>query len=217
MHFADWFHILFNINEYLPIWASEYTVGIYIIVFLIIFCETGLVVMPFLPGDSFLFLVGTLCGAHLMNLPLSVAIVVVAALLGDNLNSMIGRFFRGSISDTNRFFRKDYIRKTEIFFDKHGGKSLILARFVPIIRTYAPFVAGLVQMPFLKFLFFSTIGAIVWPLVFIPAGFFLGQFSFITDHIGQIVLLIVFVTIVLLIFGFIKQRRLDKAEKAARS
>jgi len=204
--FADFFHILLNIDYFLPKWAIEYGVWVYAIVFLIIFCETGLVIFPFLPGDSFLFLIGTLCGSAIMDPWISFLVIFFGALCGDTVNFLVGRFFRGRLSPDNRLISQKNIQKTEKFFDKHGGKSLILARFVPIIRTYAPFVGGLVNMPYKRFISFNVFGAFIWPVVFLSAGYFFGQFTFITQNIGKFVLFIVIFTLLSFAWGYLKKK-----------
>ena len=169
--FEQFWGLFTRLDQILSFWAVEYGVFIYFIIFLIIFCETGLIITPFLPGDSLLFLLGALAGSGLTNVYFIMLVVVSAAFLGDTFNFSVGNYFRGKIKPQNRWIKQKYIHQTEVFFERHGGKSIILARFVPIVRTYAPFVAGMGKMVYFRFMVFNISGAILWALTLVPLGF----------------------------------------------
>ena len=178
--------------------TQTYGTWIYAILFLVIFCETGLVVTPFLPGDSLLFAAGVLAGASMLNVWVLWAVVFTAALMGDNLNFFIGRFFGHSIIDSgkiSRVMRPEYIERTQEFFRRHGGKTIVLARFFPIIRTYAPFMAGVGHMKWPRFFVFSALGTAAWITLCIGAGWFLGGIPFVQKHFEVIVIVIILVTL----------------------
>ena len=182
--------------------TAAYGVWIYGILFLIIFCETGLVVTPLLPGDSLLFAAGVLASPALGHAQLNVfvlwVVVFAAALVGDNVNFFIGRFFGHAIIDSGKIsavMKPEYITRTQEFFRKHGGKTISLARFFPIIRTYAPFMAGVGQMKWVRFVAFSALGSAAWISLSVGAGWFLGGIPFVQKHFEVIVIAIVLVTL----------------------
>ena len=182
--------------------TASYGLWIYGILFLIIFCETGLVVTPILPGDSLLFAAGVLASPALGHAQLNVwllwIVVFLAALLGDNVNYSIGRFFGNAIIDSGKIsgvMKPEYIERTQGFFRKHGGKTISLARFFPIIRTYAPFMAGVGQMKWLRFVAFSALGSAAWITLSVGAGWFLGGIPFVQKHFEVIVIAIIVVTL----------------------
>ncbi|MDR3687089.1 MAG: VTT domain-containing protein [Coriobacteriia bacterium] len=202
----DLFHMLIglltNTLATLQYLTAAYGVWIYGILFLIIFCETGLVVTPFLPGDSLLFAAGVLASPALGHAQLNVwalwAVVFAAALLGDNANYLIGRFFGHAIIDSGKIsgvMKPEYIERTQDFFRKHGGKTISLARFFPIIRTYAPFMAGVGRMKWGRFVSFSALGSAAWITLCIGAGWFLGGIPFVQKHFEVIVIAIILVTL----------------------
>ena len=207
-----------NTLETLRLWGSLYGAWVYGILFLILFCETGLVVTPFLPGDSLLFAAGTLAGAGVFSLPTILIVVTVAVMLGDNTNFLLGRFFGKTIIASKRFshvLKPEYMERTQAFFAKHGGKSISLARFFPIIRTYAPFMAGVGQMAWPRFFAFSLLGTVAWVGLCIGAGYFLGGLPFVRDHFELIVSSIVLVSITPMLYHGIKHRM--TARKLARA
>ena len=190
--------LLTNTLETLGFLTSTYGLWIYGILFLIIFCETGLVVTPFLPGDSLLFAAGALAGAASLNVWVLWVVVFSAAILGDNVNYSIGRFFGLRIIDSgkiDRIMKPAYIERTQEFFRKHGGKTVLLARFFPIIRTYAPFMAGVGRMKWLRFFSFSALGSAAWITLSVGAGYFLGKIAFVQEHFELIVIAIILVTL----------------------
>lgn len=183
----------------LDILVTDYGLWIYAILFLIIFCETGLVVTPFLPGDSLLFLAGTIAHreANDMNIVVLILILIVAAILGDAVNYTIGRFFGEKLfsNPNSKIFKQSYLEKTNQFYDKHGGKTIILARFVPIVRTFAPFVAGMGKMCYKRFASFNIVGGIAWICIFCMLGYFVGGLPFIQNNLKLVVVLIVIISV----------------------
>ena len=178
--------------------TTAYGPWVYGILFLVIFCETGLVVTPFLPGDSLLFAAGVLAGASLLDVWVLWLVVFAAVLVGDNVNYSVGRFFGHRIIESGKIsavMKPEYIERTQEFFRKHGGKTVSLARFFPIIRTYAPFMAGVGRMKWTKFVSFSALGSFSWITLCIAAGYFLGGVPFVQKHFEVIVIAIILVTL----------------------
>jgi membrane-associated protein len=201
--------LLTDIDGTLALWVKDYGTWIYAILFLIVFVETGLIVMPFLPGDSLLFTAGMLAaqGANEhFSIYVFIPLLIGAALLGDNVNYFVGRFFSDQIKKRDRilFFKKEYIHSTEAFFEKHGKQSIIMARFVPIVRTIAPFVAGAGSMPYRTYILFCVIGAIIWVTSISFLGYFLGNIPIIKDNFEKVVLGIVLLSVMPIIWQMIK-------------
>lgn len=198
--------------------VSQYGVWVYAILFLIIFCETGLVVTPFLPGDSLLFLAGAIAvrPENPLHLYWLIGILIVAAILGDAINYMIGRLFGQKLfgNPNSKIFKQEYLEKTNQFYAKHGGKTIILARFVPIVRTFAPFVAGMGKMSYKHFLSYNVIGGIAWVVIFCSLGALIGRLEWVEKNLDKVVIIIVVVSILPAIFEFIKERRRSKKENA---
>lgn len=185
----------------------------YAILFLIIFVETGLIVMPLLPGDSLLFAVGLLAASTgKLEIAFVIPLLILAALLGDNVNYFVGRRFSSFVKSREKilFLKREYITQTEEFYEKHGGKAVILARFMPIIRTIAPFVAGAGSMQYTKYITFCVIGAVLWVSSITLLGYFLGNVEIIKDNFEKVVLGIVFVSIAPMLWGIIKVKFLNK-------
>lgn len=184
----------------------------YVILFFIVFAETGLVIMPFLPGDSLLFAVGTLAGGNYLNILISYVVLLAAAILGDTVNYWIGHHFGARVftKDNSRFFNKAYLAKTDAFYRKHGGKTIILARFVPVIRTFAPFVAGVGKMHYSTFLFYNIAGGFLWVTSLTFAGYFFGQIPIIRENFELAVIGIVIISFVPMLLEFIKHKRASK-------
>jgi len=198
---------ILHIDHFLQVWITEYQTWTYLILFAIIFCETGLVVTPFLPGDSLLFAAGTI--AALPNHPLSIIflipVLILAAFLGDNTNYFIGRFLGIKVYERDyRFIKKEYLVKTHSFYEKHGGKTLIIARFMPIIRTFAPFVAGVGTMRYLRFISFSLTGNVLWVVLFSLGGFFFGNITFVKENFTLALLGIIFISLLPMITMILK-------------
>jgi membrane-associated protein len=198
-----------HLDKHLVDLVSQYGVWTYAILFLIIFVETGVVVLPFLPGDSLLFAAGSL--AALPNSPLNVGLIIllliVAAVLGDALNYHIGDYIGPRVFRRDyRFLKREHLLRTQEFYEKHGAKTIIIARFIPIIRTFAPFIAGVGTMSYVRFLSYNLVGAVLWVTLLTGAGYFLGQLPWIQQHFGLFTLMIIGVSVLPVVFEFIKQR-----------
>ncbi len=200
--------LILHLDKHLLALTTEYGVWVYGILFVIVFCETGLVVTPFLPGDSLLFVTGTIAGAGMLNPLLLCLVLIVAAVLGDTVNYFIGRKMGPAVfkRPDARFFKQEYLRKTQQFYDKHGGKTIIIARFMPIIRTFAPFVAGVGTMQYSRFIAYNIIGGVAWVVGLIAAGFFLGNIQWVKTNLTLVVLGIIFVSILPGIIEFIRHK-----------
>ncbi|MFC0180102.1 DedA family protein [Thorsellia kenyensis] len=202
---------ILHIDVHLKELISEYGVWVYGILFLIVFCETGLVVTPFLPGDSLLFVAGAL--ASLPESPINVHMIVllllVAAILGDAVNYMIGKYFglRLFSNPDAKWLKPAHLDKTHAFYKKYGGKTIIIARFIPIVRTFAPFVAGMGKMNYTHFALFNVTGAILWVMSFSYAGYFFGQTTFVKENLKILIIAIIFISILPAVIEFIKERR----------
>lgn len=200
------FDFILHIDVHLGQIIIDYGTLTYAILFVIIFVETGLVFVPFLPGDSLLFAAGAFAALGSLNLPLTLGLMIIAAIAGDTLNYWIGHFFGQKLVDNPKVpINKEHIDETQKFFDKHGGKTIILARFVPIVRTFAPFVAGIGRMQYGQFLSYNVIGGLAWVLVATLAGFFFGNIPFVKENFSLVVLGIVFVSIVPMLVPLVKK------------
>lgn len=184
----DFLSLLLNFTEAIPQLVSQYGTWIYLILFLIIFSETGLVIAAFLPGDSFLFMIGAVCGLGSLNLTACLILLTIAAILGNISNYFIGKFF-GKYMIEKQWVDAKSLEKTHAFFEKHGGKTIVLSRFLPIFRTFSPFVAGLSVMDFKLFNFYNILGAVIWIHLFVLAGYFLGKITWVQQNLEQIVLI----------------------------
>lgn len=204
----DIIKILLHVDEFLIDIINLFGPFTYIILFLIIFAETGFVITPFLPGDSLIFAVGTFAGAGHINIILMYITLLIAAILGDTANYWIGHKLGISVfaKKNSRIFKKEYLEKTIEFYKKHGGKTIILARFVPIVRTFAPFVAGVGKMKYGTFLSYNIIGGFAWVTIFIFSGYFFGQVPFIKNNFEVVAILIVAVSIMPMLFEFAKHK-----------
>ncbi|MGQ9883297.1 DedA family protein [Serratia marcescens] len=209
---------ILHIDVHLAELVAQYGMWVYAILFLILFCETGLVVTPFLPGDSLLFVAGALAAlpTNDLNVHTMVALMVVAAILGDAVNYTIGRLFGEKLfsNPNSKIFRRSYLDKTHQFYEKHGGKTIILARFVPIVRTFAPFVAGMGHMSYRHFAAYNVIGALVWVLLFTYAGYLFGDLPVVQENLK---LLIVGIIIVSILPGVIEIWRHKRAAPASKN
>ncbi|HDL7930772.1 TPA: DedA family protein [Yersinia enterocolitica] len=208
---------ILHIDVHLAELVAQYGVWVYGILFLILFCETGLVVTPFLPGDSLLFVAGALASlpSNDINVHIMVALMVTAAILGDAINYTIGRVFGETLfsNPDSKIFRRSYLDKTHQFYEKHGGKAIILARFVPIIRTFAPFVAGMGKMSYRHFAAYNVIGALVWVLLFTYAGYWFGNMPFVQDNLKLLIVAIIVVSILPGVFEVWRHRRAAARQK----
>lgn len=185
--------IFLHLDVYLAQLVGAYGPWIYAILFAVIFCETGLVVTPFLPGDSLLFVAGTIAATGGMELPALIGTLMTAAILGDSCNYFIGRFVGEKLfaNPDSKIFRRDYLDRTHAFYDRHGGKTVTMARFVPIVRTFAPFVAGVGEMPYLRFLAFSVFGTVLWVGGLTTLGYLFGNVEFIKKNLSMVLIGIV--------------------------
>ena len=191
---------------------SSFGAFTYVILFLIVFAETGLVITPFLPGDSLLFIVGTLSGSGFLNIWIAYVSLIVAAILGDTVNYWIGHHFGPKVfsKKNSRFFNPEYLEKTRGFYAKYGGKTIILARFLPIIRTFAPFVAGIGKMHYGTFVLYNVVGAFIWVTLFMFAGYFFGGMPLIKNNFEYAVVVIVLVSVLPVVFEYVKHRMSPK-------
>jgi membrane-associated protein len=200
----------FVLHPDLKLLISQYGVYIYAILFLIIFVETGVVVMPFLPGDSLLFTAGLLAATGDLNIVFLMGLLFIAAFLGDTANYLIGKFFGNKAMEIKfrqkQLVKPEYIQKTHEFYEKHGPKTIILARFVPIVRTFAPFVAGVGSMTYGTFITYNIVGGLLWVSSMTLLGYFLGEIKFVEENLEKFVLGIVFVSILPIIFEGIKAK-----------
>ncbi|SDS63403.1 membrane-associated protein [Pseudomonas asplenii] len=200
--------LILHLDVYLDMLVNNYGPWIYAILFLVIFCETGLVVMPFLPGDSLLFIAGAVAAGGGMDPVLLGGLLMLAAILGDSTNYIIGRTAGEKLfsNPNSKIFRRDYLQKTHDFYDRHGGKTVTLARFLPILRTFAPFVAGVGRMPYPRFFMFSVLGTVLWVGGLVTLGYFFGNVPFIKKNLSLLVVFIIVLSLVPMIIGVLRSR-----------
>ena len=204
--------IVLHLDAHLLALVQEYGVWVYAILFFIIFAETGLVIAPFLPGDSLLFVIGALSGMGSLELEVALPLLILAAFMGDNTNYWIGRLLGLRLLEhaSPRFIKHEHLEKTHAFYAKHGGKTVIFARFLPIIRTFAPFVAGIGTMDYRKYVMFSIIGGVSWIGSLVLAGYFFGNIPVIKDNLTLMILVIVVASFVPAFLEYFKHRRSRK-------
>ena len=189
MDLVQFFDMFLHVDKYLGTFITQYGSAIYVVLFGIVFCETGLVVLPFLPGDSLLFIAGAYCADGQLNLLILIALLFAAAMIGNTLNYFIGRAIGKKVYTHNfRWLDHKALERTHVFYEKHGGKTIVLSRFIPIVRTFAPFVAGISSMGFASFQLFNITGAIAWVAGLCVAGYFFGNIPVIRDHLSAIIL-----------------------------
>lgn len=205
---------ILHIDVHLADLIATYGIWVYAILFLIIFCETGLVVTPFLPGDSLLFVAGALASlsSNDLNVHIMVMLLIGAAILGDGVNYYIGRFFGKKLfsNPDSKIFKKSYLDKTHAFYEKHGGKTIILARFVPIVRTFAPFVAGMGKMSYARFISYNIIGGIAWVVIFSYLGYFVGNIPFVQNNLKFIMVAIIIISVIPGVVEVIRNKQKEK-------
>lgn len=206
---TDLVNIVLNLDTHLLTLTQQYGVWVYAILFLIIFSETGLIIFPFLPGDSLLFVAGALCGIAALDVSIILPLLILAAFAGDNSNYWIGRLVGKRLMKVgdSRFLKQQHIDKTHAFYKKHGGKTIIFARFLPIIRTFAPFIAGVGKMDYRLFMLFSGGGSVAWISSFVIGGYFLGNVPIIKNNLTLMILIIIFISVAPAMLEFIRQRR----------
>jgi membrane-associated protein len=200
---------ILHVDKHLAAFVQAYGPWVYALLFAIVFVETGVVVMPFLPGDSLLFVVGALCGVGLMNLPLAMTLLIVAAVLGDQTNYLIGRHVGPRVWgwEQSRFFNKRAFEQAHAFYERWGGITIILARFMPFIRTFAPFVAGVAEMNRARFTSYNVIGALIWVISLTLAGYLFGNLPIVQQHLSKIIWALILVPGLIAIFGAWRARR----------
>ena len=203
--------LFLHLDEHLSAVISQYGTWTYALLFFVIFMETGFVVTPFLPGDSLLFAAGTFAALGSLNLWLLLILLGIAAVGGDTVNYWIGHYL-GERAYSIKWIKKEYLEKTHAFFEKHGGKTIFLARFVPIVRTFAPFVAGIGRMSYAYFISYNVFGGIVWVAVFTIAGYLFGNIPFVQDNFSLVVIAIILLSLVPMAIEVIKSRRETKAK-----
>lgn len=212
--------LVLHIDQHLNMFVQNYGVWTYLILFLIVFAETGLVITPFLPGDSLLFGVGALAAAGSLDVLWLMILLSVAGIIGDSVNYAIGKYFSDKVLDKTfgKFIKKEHLDKTHAFYEKYGGKTIIMARFIPIVRTLAPFVAGIGKMSYFKFAVYNVTGGILWVSSLVLAGFYFGNIPIIRENFTLVVLGIIFVSIIPGMIGYLRyliQKRCDKPRYAA--
>lgn len=198
-----------TLDDTLAVFVAQYGHWVYLLLFTIIFIETGLVVFPFLPGDSLLFIAGTLAATTTLNVHMVVPLLMAAAILGDSVNYMIGRKIGERVytwSDS-RFYKRAYLDRTQMFYDKYGSATIIIARFVPIVRTFAPFLAGVVAMSYPRFLTYNIVGGTLWICSLVYLGYFFGNIPFIKDNLSFFVIGIVVISVIPIIVTYFKEKR----------
>ena len=208
---------ILHIDKHLEAFVIAYGPWVYALLFAIVFVETGVVVMPFLPGDSLLFIVGALCGIGLMSFPIACTVLIVAAILGDQCNYSIGRYLGPKVFqwEDSRFFNKKAFNQAHAFYERYGGVTIILARFMPFIRTFAPFVAGVAEMNRAKFTLFNVVGALIWVLGIGTAGYFFGNLPLVREHLEKIIWGLILVPGLIAIFGAWRAGRAEKVRAAS--
>jgi membrane-associated protein len=201
--------IFLHLDRHLAEAIAAYGVYTYALLFLIVFCETGLVVTPILPGDSLLFAAGAFAGLGSLHLGLVMGLLSVAAILGDTVNYAVGAYLGPKVFHfpKSRFFNPEHLRKTQAFYDRHGGKTIIIARFVPIIRTFAPFVAGIGTMRYLRFLAYNVIGGVAWVAVCVLSGYFFGNLAVVKNNFSLAIIAIVLISVSPALFEYLRHRR----------
>ena len=200
---------ILHVDKHLELFVQNYGAWVYALLFLIIFVETGVVVMPFLPGDSLLFVVGAMCGAGLMSYTVAVPVLLAAAILGDQCNYSIGRYFGPKVFkwENSRFFNKAAFDRAHNFYETYGGITIIVARFMPFLRTFVPFVAGVAAMSRGKFSLYNVIGALLWVLGICTAGYFLGSMSWVKENLDKIIWAMILVPGLLVLLGAWRARK----------
>jgi membrane-associated protein len=213
IYFVDFF---IHLDKYLPLIIQSFGVWAYVIIFLVIFCETGLVVTPILPGDSLLFALGAFAAQGALNVEILLISLCLAAVAGDTVNYSVGHFLGPKVFhyQDSRFFKKEYLLRTHRFYEKHGGKTIIIARFVPIVRTFAPFVAGIGAMKYFRFITYNIVGGIAWVCLFLLGGYFFGGIPAVKRNFTLVIMAIIIISVLPGVFEYWRQRRNISREKS---
>ena len=200
---------ILHIGDHLQELVKNYGNWIYAILFAIVFCETGLVVLPFLPGDSMLFAAGTIAAVGDMNIFVLIGLLIVAAILGDFVNFEIGKHFGQKLfsNPNSKIFKQSYLQKTHDYYERYGGRTIIIARFIPIVRTFAPFVGGMGNMNYAQFARYNIVGAVLWVVSFTTLGYFFGQLPFVKEHFSWIMIAIIVFSVVPMVIEIIRHKR----------
>ena len=206
---AQFIDIVLHLDKHLALLVQSYGVWVYAILFAIVFMETGFVVTPFLPGDSLLFVAGAVAAAGGMDPVILAAVLITAALCGDNVNYWVGRFLGPKVFqfEGSRWLKQDNLDRTHAFMERHGPKAIIIARFVPVVRTFVPFVCGIGRLTYLRFLGFSVLGALLWVGLLVPAGYFFGNLPVVKNNLTAVILLIVLLSILPGIIEYVRHKR----------
>ncbi|MFN0069129.1 MAG: DedA family protein [Limisphaerales bacterium] len=206
--------VVLHLNRHLDHLVGEYGLWVYAILFLIVFCETGLVITPFLPGDSLLFAAGAIAANGRMNVVFLMGLLIVAAILGDTVNYWIGRLAGEKLQRRfPRLIKREHLDRTHAFFERYGGKTIIIARFVPIVRTFAPFVAGAGKMSYGRFMTYNVVGGILWVVLCTLAGYFFGNLPWVKENFTAVILAIIVLSILPAVFEFWRERRRLRAAR----
>jgi membrane-associated protein len=208
-YFIDFF---IHLDKYLPDLIKNFGIWIYVIVFLVIFCETGLVVTPVLPGDSLLFALGTLAALGALQIEALLILLSIAAIAGDSVNYAIGHYIGPKVFhyEESRFFKKKYLIKTHEFYEKHGGKTIIIARFMPFIRTFAPFVAGVGAMSYPRFILYNIVGGLLWVFIFLLGGYFFGNIPAVKSNFTIVIFAIIIISVMPGVIAYIRQKMITR-------
>jgi len=209
------FDMLLHLDKYIDLLIRDYGMWTYLIFFIIVFCETGLVVTPFLPGDSLLFVAGTFAALGSLNLMWLLVILSAAAILGDTINYWIGNYIGPKVfqMQNSRVFRKEYLDRTHQFYEKYGPITIVIGRFIPIIRTFAPFLAGVGSMTYGKFLIYNVVGGILWIASFTLGGYFFGNLPFVKKNFTLVIVAIIVISVMPTVIEYLRQRRQAKAKR----
>jgi len=206
---AQLIDFILHVDQYLEIFVKNYGAWVYALLFAIVFVETGVVVMPFLPGDSLLFVVGAMCGVGFMSYPVACAVLLTAAILGDQCNYTIGRYFGPKVFqwEQSRWFNRDAFNRAHDFYERYGGVTIVVARFMPFLRTFVPFVAGVAEMTRSKFTLWNIAGACIWVFGIVTAGYFLGSMPWVKANLDKIIWAMIFIPGFIVMFGAWKARK----------
>jgi len=212
---VKFFDMLLHLDKYIDLLIRDYGMWTYLIFFIIVFCETGLVVTPFLPGDSLLFVAGTFAALGSLNLTWLLVLLTIAAILGDTINYWIGNYIGPKVfqMQNSRVFRKEYLDRTHQFYEKYGPITIVIGRFIPIIRTFAPFLAGVGSMTYGKFLVYNVVGGILWIASFTLGGYFFGNLPFVKKNFTAVIIAIIIISVMPTVIEYVRQRRQAKAKR----